>query len=47
MLRRMALVRTDVSEEPISSIISLARIGKLETILAVILSRRVSIASYY
>jgi hypothetical protein len=34
MLRRVALVRTDVSEERIASIIRLERIGELETTLA-------------
>jgi hypothetical protein len=38
MLRRAALVRTDVSEERIASIISVARIGELGT-LAVTNSR--------
>jgi hypothetical protein len=40
MLRRVALVRTDVSEEPSSSIIRVTRIGELETTLAVTSSRR-------
>jgi hypothetical protein len=35
MLRRVPLVRTDVSEEPSSSIISVTRIGELLTTLAV------------
>jgi hypothetical protein len=35
MLRRLALVRTDVSEECIASIIGVTRIGELETTLAV------------
>jgi hypothetical protein len=35
MLRRVALVRTEVSEEPSASIIRLTRIGELETMLAV------------
>jgi hypothetical protein len=35
MLRHVALVRTDVSEEPSSSIISVIRIGELGTTLAV------------
>jgi DNA-binding TFAR19-related protein (PDSD5 family) len=35
MLRRVALVRTDVSEECIVSIIKLARIGQLGTTLVV------------
>jgi hypothetical protein len=35
MLRRVALVRTDVSEEIIASIIRVTRIGELGTTLAV------------
>jgi hypothetical protein len=35
MLRRVALVRTDVSEERIAYIITVTRIGELETTLAV------------
>jgi hypothetical protein len=35
MLRCVALVRTDVSEEPISSIIKMTRISELGTISAV------------
>jgi hypothetical protein len=35
MLRRVALVRTDVSEEPSASFIRVTRIGELETTLAV------------
>jgi hypothetical protein len=34
MLRRVALVRTDVSEEPSASFIRVTRIGELGTILA-------------
>jgi hypothetical protein len=34
MLRRVALVRTDVSEEPSASFIRVARIGELGTTLA-------------
>jgi hypothetical protein len=34
MLRRVALVRTDVSEEPSASFIRMIRIGELETTLA-------------
>jgi hypothetical protein len=47
MLRRVALVRTDVSEEPSASFIRLIRIGELGTTLAVpgISSQRASIAS--
>jgi hypothetical protein len=33
MLRRVALVRTDVSEEPSASFIRVTRIGELETTL--------------
>jgi hypothetical protein len=40
MLRRVALVRTDVSEELSASIIRVTRIGKLGTSLAVTSSRR-------
>jgi hypothetical protein len=49
-LRRVALVRTDVSEEPSVSIIRVTRIGELETILvSVIFSISLqlgSVASY-
>jgi hypothetical protein len=40
MLRRVALVRTDVSEEPSASFISVTRIGELGTTLAVTSNRR-------
>jgi hypothetical protein len=40
MLRRVALVRTDVSEELRSSFIRVTRIGVLETTLAVTNNRR-------
>jgi hypothetical protein len=40
MLRRVALVRTDVSEEISTSIISVTRIGELGTTLAVTNNRR-------
>jgi hypothetical protein len=40
MLRRVALVTTDVSEERIASIIKVTRIGKLEATLAVTSNRR-------
>jgi hypothetical protein len=36
MLRRVALVNTDVSEELSASIIRVTRIGKLGTVLAVL-----------
>jgi hypothetical protein len=39
MLCRVALVRTDVSEEHIASIIKVTRIGELGTTLAVISNR--------
>jgi hypothetical protein len=35
MLRRVALLRTDVSEEPSASFIGMTRIGELGTTLAV------------
>jgi hypothetical protein len=40
MLRRVTLVRTDVSEQRIASIIRVTRIGELETTLAVTSNRR-------
>jgi hypothetical protein len=40
MLRRVALVRTDVSEEPSSSFIRVTRIGELGTALAATSNRR-------
>jgi hypothetical protein len=40
MLRRVALVRTDVSEELSASFIRVTRIGELETTLAVIIFLR-------
>jgi hypothetical protein len=40
MLRRVALVRTDVSEELSASIIRVTRIGELGTTLAVTSNRR-------
>jgi hypothetical protein len=40
MLRGVALVRTDVSEEPSASFIRLTRIGELGTTLAVTSNRR-------
>jgi hypothetical protein len=40
ILRCVALVRTDVSEEPSASIISMTRIGELGTTLAVTSNRR-------
>jgi hypothetical protein len=40
MLRCMALVRTDVSEEPSPSIIRMIRISELGTTLAVASNRR-------
>jgi hypothetical protein len=52
MLRRVALVRTDVSEELSASFISVTKIGELGTALAVtgnrrsISSQRSSVASY-
>jgi hypothetical protein len=40
MLRRVALLRSDVSEELSASIIKVTRIGELETTLAVTSNRR-------
>jgi hypothetical protein len=40
MLRRVALVRTDVSEETSASFISVTRIGELGTTLAATSNRR-------
>jgi hypothetical protein len=40
MLRRLPLVRTDISEEPSFSIIRVTRIGELGVTLAVISNRR-------
>jgi hypothetical protein len=40
MLRRVALVRTDVSEEPSASFTRVTRIGELGTTLAVTSNRR-------
>jgi hypothetical protein len=40
MLRRVALVRTDVSEEPCASFIKVTRIGELGTIQAATSNRR-------
>jgi hypothetical protein len=40
MLRRVTLVRTDVSEERSASIMRVTRIGELETTLAVTSNRR-------
>jgi hypothetical protein len=45
MLRRVALVRSDISEELCASIIRLKRASELGTTLAVI-SQRASAASY-
>jgi hypothetical protein len=45
MLHRVALVRTDVSEERIASFIRVTRIGELGTTLAVTTNRR-TVASY-
>jgi hypothetical protein len=49
MLRRVALVRTDVSEELSASFIRVTRIGELGAMLAVTSNRRTkraSVASY-
>jgi hypothetical protein len=44
MLRRVALVRTDVSEELSASVIRMTRIGELGTRLAVTSNRRTHVA---
>jgi hypothetical protein len=48
MLRRVTLLRTDVSEECIATIIKVTKIGELGTTLTVrsISSQRASVASY-
>jgi hypothetical protein len=45
MLRRVHLVKTDVSEEPSSSFIRVTRIGEVGTTLAVTSNRRTQLAS--
>jgi hypothetical protein len=45
MLRRVALVRTDVSEEPSVSFIRVTRIGELRTTLAATSNRRTFLRS--
>jgi hypothetical protein len=40
MLRRVALLRTDVSEEPSASFIRVTRIGQLGTTLVAVSNRR-------
>jgi hypothetical protein len=45
MLRRVALVRTDVSEEHSASFIRVTRIGELGTTLAVTINRRTLLSS--
>jgi hypothetical protein len=44
MLRRVALVRTDVSEELSASFIKVTKIGELGTTLAVTSNRRVKVS---
>jgi hypothetical protein len=46
MLRRVALVRTDVSEELSPSFITVTRIGEPETTLAVTSNRRKAVKKY-
>jgi hypothetical protein len=46
MLRRVALVRTNVPEELSASFIRVTRIDELGTRLAVTSNQRVSVASY-
>jgi hypothetical protein len=45
MLRRVALIRTDISEELSASFIRVTRIGELGTTLAVTSNRRIVTAS--
>jgi hypothetical protein len=45
MLRRVALVRTDVTEEPSVSFIRVTRIGELGTTLAATSNRRLLVAA--
>jgi hypothetical protein len=45
MLHRVALLRTDVSEEPSASIIRVTRIGEIGKVLFTIFSKRASVAS--
>jgi hypothetical protein len=47
MLRRVAFVRTDVSEERSASIISVTRMGELVTTLAVTSDRRSVTARFH
>jgi DNA-binding TFAR19-related protein (PDSD5 family) len=47
MIRRVALVRTDVSEELSTSLIRVVRIGELETMLAVTSNRRTLLVASY
>jgi hypothetical protein len=46
MLSRMVVVRTDVSEELIASIIRVIKIGEVGTPLVSIYSQRASVACY-
>jgi hypothetical protein len=46
MLRRVDLVRTDVSEERSASFLRVTRIGELGTTLAVSSNRRTCVGSY-
>jgi hypothetical protein len=47
MLRRVALVRTDVSEEPSASFVRVTRIGELGTTLAATSNRRTLQVAWY
>jgi hypothetical protein len=47
MLRRVALVRTDVSEGRSASIIRVTKIGELGKTLAITINQNASVASYY
>jgi hypothetical protein len=46
MLRRVALVRTEVSVERSASFIRVTKVGELGTMLAVTSSQRASVVSY-
>jgi hypothetical protein len=47
MLRRVVLVRTDLSEELSASFIRVTRIGKLETTIAVTSNRSTMLTRYF
>jgi hypothetical protein len=47
MLRRVALVRTDISEEPSASFIRTTRIGEVVTTQAATSNRRTLLSGYF